>query len=740
MKRPLVLVGLCYLLTLAAAVSFGASVSAVLFWVLLAAFAATLFWRRTRRAVVFPLACITAAAALGAFCIYSHAAVEPPRTLDGKTVAVQGTVCELPQKKYNRWYYIIRVDKIAGTGVPAGFKVRLSSQNGIDAAPYSRISGNFHFFLPSGGEAFSSRGYYASKGIMMSAYAQGQGGLTVQPPAEKPPYYYALRMRQKLLQSVKTLLPPEEASLVNGILLGEQSGLSAETAADFRTDGISHILSVSGLHLSAIAQLLIFLLLFLRVPKRTAAITASLGVFGFMAVTCFVPSVTRSGMMCLMCLAAPFFSRRADPLNSLCTAALLLCLANPYAAADIGLLLSFFATLGLVLCAGPIANFLNRKFDRVHWLSPLVRAVSGILATSAAASLFTLPIILLSFGTVSLAAPLANLLELVPSTVLIVTGAAAALFGLFPQTFLAKPFALAAGLTAKYMQHCAAWIASLPFASISASQGFVTLWLAGTILLLAVAFALGKGKRLFPQSVCLSVILLVTGIFSFQLSRQDVTRLTVMDVGDGVSAVLTRGGHAAVIGCRDYNSAGLVSCLNSESIGRLDCLEVLTEQRDEFSCAAEAADRFLPVQFAAQQKSAADGYLQEAAAKSTHSTPFATRAEMSLWSNVKIETRYGKKAAAARITACGVTIVLVPKGVGSGQLPEDWNQPDFLVTDNPTGNEEVSPACNLYSVSRRMLEKSSGKIQKTRAVWTAGYGNIVLTLKDGRIAAVGRER
>ena len=738
MKRPLVLVGLCYLLTLAAAVSLGASVSAVLFWIFLAGFAATFFWWRTRRAVAFPLACITAAVAFGAFCIYSHTAVEPPRTLDGKTAMIQGTVCELPQQQYGRWYYTIRVDSM-GKGMPSGFKVRLSSQDGIDAGPYSRVSGKIHFFLPSGGEGFSSRGYYASKGVMMSAYAEGQGGLTVQPPAEKPPYYYALRMRQKLLQSVKTMLPPEEASLVNGILLGEQSGLSADTAANFRTDGISHILSVSGLHMSTIAQLLIFLLLFLRVPKRTAALFASLGVFGFMAVTCFVPSVTRSGIMCLMCLVAPLLSRRADPLNSLCAAALLICLANPYAAADIGLLLSFFATLGLVLCAGPIAGFLNRKFDRVRWLSPLVRAISGILATSAAASLFTLPIILLSFGTVSLAAPLANLLELFPSTVLIVTGAAAAVLGLFPQTFLAMPFALAAGLTAKYMQHCAAWIASLPFASISASQGFVTLWLAGTMLLFAVALALGKGKRLFPQAVCLSVILLLTGIFSFQLSRQNVTRLTVMDVGDGVSAVLTRDGHAAVIGCRDYNSAGLVSCLNSESTGQLDCLEVLTEQRDEFSCAAETADRFLPVQFAVQQKSAADGYLQQTAAKSRQSTPFATKADMSLWSNVKIETRYGKKASIARITVCGITIVLAPKGAGS-QLPEGWDHPDFLITDNPDEKVEVSPVCTVCSVSRQTLEKSAGSIQKARAVWTAGYGNIVLTLKDGRVATVGRER
>jgi competence protein ComEC len=740
MRRPLVLVGFCYLLTLAAAVFFGAEGSFFLLWFCVAGFSATFVWWRTRRAVVFPLAFATAAVALTSFCIYSHRSVEPPRALDGREEAVTGTVCELPEHCNGRWYYVVRVDEDGTSGAPTGYKIRLSSRTWLDAGPYSRVTGKVRLFLPTGREGYSSMTYYASKGIMMFAYLPTGASVSVSPPEEKPPYYYALRMRQKLLRSVEEILPPEEAALVNGILLGETDGLSQSLTADFRTDGVSHILSVSGLHMSTIAELLIFLLLFFRVPKRPAAAAAACGVFGFMAVTCFVPSVTRSGVMCLLCLAGPLVSRRADPLNSLCTAGLLVCLANPYAAADIGLLLSFSATLGLIVCTGPVMRFLNGRFDRVRVLSPLVRGVNGILATSAGATLFTLPIILLNFGTVSVVAPLANLLELVPSSLLMCFGAAAAVLNLFlPGTYLAMPFALAAGLLAKYMSICASFLARIPLASISASQGFVTVWLAGTLVLFAAALALGKGKKLFPQAACLSVIVLLVGVLSFQISQNGVTRLAVLDAGDGISVVLTRGGHAAVIGCGSYNSSRVISYLNSENVSQLDVLAVLTEQRDEFSCAADVAGRFGPARVIADADAAADGFVREASSSSPL-TAFSSRAAMQFWSNVTVEFVRSNKASAAKITAGDVTVVLCPDGVKRKDLPAGWFTPDFLVVGKKASAiDGFSPVCTVFSVDSETLGDSSAAVRRRRSLWTGGYGNLVLSLHDGRRLSIGRE-
>lgn len=741
MKRPLVLAGFCYLLTQAAAVFFGAGVSRVLFFVCLGGFAVTFVYWRTRRAAVFPAAFLIAAAALGSFCLYTRMAVQPPRMLDGRDETVEATVCELPVSQYGRWYYVMQVDGVDDKTAPQHFKIRLSSQRALDVEPYSRFRGKIHLFLPQGGDGYSSRGYYESKGISMFAYLDEYGGIRILPAVSHPPYFYALRLRRALIDSVGGVLPAEEASLVNGILLGDVSGLDGSLTADFRTDGISHILSVSGLHMATIAELLLFLLLFLRVRKRAASVLTAAGVLAFMAVTCFVPSVTRSGLMCLLVLSGPVVSRRADPLNSLCAAALLICLANPYAAADVGFLLSFTATLGLIQLSGPIAGFLNRRFDKVPLLRPLVQGVNGVLATSAAATLFTLPIILLNFGTVSLVSPLANLLELAPSTLLIGFGAGAAVLNLlFPQSYLAMPFALAAGLLAKYMRWCAAWLARIPLASISASQGFVPLWLGGTVLLFAAAYGLARGKKLFPRTACLSVIVLLAGILSYQLSERGVTRIAVLDTGTSLSVVMTRGNHAAVVGCDTYNSGKIVSWLNHENAASLDFLELLTQNHGELTAAADVSGRFAPRRLVAQQAAGADGFVQKALESSAGNALFHSAARASFWDGVTAETVWTGNAACARITAQGVTVLLCPSEADPSTLPENWRRCDFLVTDGaPSGEKAPDAVFTVFAMDQSDLAKDRRIVSATRAVWTGGCGNVVLQISGDRTLSIRRE-
>lgn len=741
MKRPLVLVGFCYLLTLAVAVRFGAKVSLVLFWCCLLGFAVTFFYWRTRKARVFPAAFLTAAAALLCFCMYSHFAIEPPRVLDGKDLNISGTVCELPYRQYNRWYCVVKVDSVSGSGAPQHFKVRLSSQNLITAEPYSHISGKVHFFLPSGGDGYSSKSYYASKGITMFAYINTYENVKVSQPTSKPPYYYALKLRQALLNSVDSMLPQEEAKIVKGVLLGDKTVLSQQVVSDFRTAGVSHLLAVSGLHMATVAKLIAMLLLFLHVPKRLSALASGAGVLCFMAVTCFVPSVTRSGIMCLLCLAAPLLSRRADPLNSLCTAVLIICLINPYAAADVGLLLSFSAVLGLILCAGRLQNYFNKKWDKIKIISPLVRGVNGILATSLAAMLFTLPIIILNFGRVSVIAPLSNILEIVPSTLMIMFSAVAAVVNMIaPQSFLVMPFAVASGLLAKYMRCCASWLARIPFAGVSASNGFVILWISAAIILFAAALLLSKDSRLLKPAAWLSVIVLLVGILSYQVTTRGVTRVAVLDVGTGESVVITRGGHTAVIGCGGYSSGTLTNYLSSQNAANLDYVQILTQDRDETSNLADLSSRFKSKNLVAQKENNIDGFVLKGASSSANTCWYENSAESDLWGSVKVKTQSAGEAEAVQITAGGISILVCPDGADLSVLPADWLKSDFIVTDAVTEDiRRTSPVCTIISMDKEDLTANARKLTDMNCVQTGGCGNVVLELKGGRTLSLRRE-
>lgn len=738
MKRPLVLVGFTYLLTLAAAVYFGAFWSMAFACAALLGFAVTLLLPKTRTAWVFPTALLAASLAFGSFAAFSQAEVEPVRALAERDAVIEGTVVELPYRAYGKNYYVVEVRRTAGAALSQSYKIRLSSQNALHAEPYSNIRAKVHFFLPGGGEGYSSRSYYASKGILLFAYLYEYDGVTVSPPTDKPPYYYALRLRSALLRSVRAILPPEEARLVNGVLLGDQAGLSEQVASDFRTIGISHILSVSGLHMATMAELILMLLLFFRVPRKAAAFFASVGVFAFMAVTCFVPSVTRSGIMCLLYLGGILFSRRPDSLNSLGAAVLLIGLANPYAAADVGLLLSFFATLGLILCSGPVAERLNRKFDRVKRLSPLVRGFSATVGTTVGAVLFTLPIVILSFGTVSLIAPLSNLLELVPSTLMMNFAAVAAVLNLLaPQSFLAMPFALAAGLLAQYMQSCAHWLAVVPYASIPASGGFVLLWLAGTLLLGAAALFFSRSKRVYRAAAWLSAIVLLLGIFSNQLAGRGVTRVAVLDVGSAQAVVLTRGGRGAVIGCGGLSEGAVSRYLRSEGVTQLDYLQPVTEERQECENCAGLLNTFSPRRFVLQNTGLMDGYLQAAVGKAGSCTGFGSELKAVLFGGVKVSAVAQGKLSVVLLTAGETSVLLCPAGADLTRLPPAWLSADFAVFSAVPGQGgPAGPAFTILSVDAGGLQNAA---KLPNPIATAGGRNIVLQINTDNTLQIRRE-
>lgn len=741
MRRPLVLVGFSYLLTLAAAVYLGSKLSFVLFWCCLALFVVTAFFQKTRAVPVFPVAFLTAAVAFGVFTGYFRAQVEPPRMLDGLDATVNGTICELPYSQYGRWYYIVHLDSVSVQDAPQNFKIRLSSQTKLASEPYSRIYGKVHFFRPQGGNGYTAESYYESRGIRLFAYLyEYDDSVRIEPPQTKPIYYYALMLRQKMISSVKSMLPKKEAGLIQGMLLGDKTALTSGTVTDFRSAGVSHLLAVSGLHMATVAQLLLLLLGMFQIPRKYSAALAGGGILCFMAVTGFLPSVVRSGIMFLLCLAAPIVSQRADSLNSLGTAILILCLPNPYAAADVGLLLSCSATLGLILLARPIQDWLNTRLDHFHLFRPLVRGINGILSTTFAAILFTLPIVILSFGSISLIAPLSNLLMLVPASLMISFSAAGAVIGIFaPQSFLIMPFALISGGLAKYLLACARLLSQIPYASVSASYGYIYLWLAGSILLFAVAFVCRSSRKLVITSAVLSVIMLCTGTLSYGIFSRGVTRIAVLDVGTGLSVAVTKGGSAAVFGCGGYQSAKVANYLFGENIRRIDSLNLLTQDREEAVNAADLAEQFSPRALCAPQNFRYDGFVQKAAAYSAEVSWQENPLTTMIWRDVDIQIYDCAGSKTVRMKAQNTSILILPNGADVSMIPPEWYHPDFLITDIlPDETAKLDPLCIILSMDYRDLNEMP-QPKESHILWTGGFGTIELQLKGDRTLSVGRE-
>ena len=187
-----------------------------------------------------------------------------------------------------------------------------------------------------------------------------------------------------------------DRSLVAGFLVGDDRGLPAHVAADFRAAGLSHLLVVSGANVSLALALVAPLLRRFGLLGRLAGGLATLVVFA--AMTRFEPSVLRAGAMSGLALLASYLGRPVAGVRILALAVAGLVLIDPFLVHSLGFGLSTAASAGILLLAGPIASLL-----------PGPRFVREPLAVTTAAQIGVAPIALPAFGQLPLVALPANL-------------------------------------------------------------------------------------------------------------------------------------------------------------------------------------------------------------------------------------------------------------------------------------------------------------------------------------------
>lgn len=461
MKRPLWVIGLAYAAGLLVAALAGLNTSLWLGVVCLLLLAGALLFPALRRRAAVTAVLLTGAAAFFAFAGTETLTVRPLAALSGTVQTVTGQVVKISDR--------VCSVKAEADGVPKGTVIALSvGRDKAMPALYDRISGEMLL------QALPARSGLKADGAQLkgSLTVYGPEGLTMETPAKKPLLAGVAEMRDRFSDSIRRRLPGDEGALVTAMCTGDKTALSPDVKFGFRQAGLSHLLAVSGLHMAILAQAVLGLLRFLRVPRRWAALGAAGVVVPFMLLTGMTPSVVRSGVMCLVLLAGQLLRRRADSRNSLGLALLLLALPNPYVVLDVGLQLSFAATVGLVVL-GPWMQdkafaWLRRGRPEEWEIPGWARRPTAALCVSLAAMLPTLPIVAVTFGELSLIAPLSNLAAVFPSTLLVVSGCLAMVLDAVPFLgWAARGLLLAAGLVAKYLLGLTGGVAGWRFATVS---------------------------------------------------------------------------------------------------------------------------------------------------------------------------------------------------------------------------------------------------------------------------------
>lgn len=198
-------------------------------------------------------------------------------------------------------------------------------------------------------------------------------------------------------------LTVETAPILKGILLGDKSGMSDELRLAFSRSGLAHIVAVSGLHVSTLLVLIFALFDLLHIKKRRAGLIAALLVVFFVCLTGAPPSAVRAGVMAIAAIGAEFIYRKADSFTSLAVASSVILLIWPFAAFDVGFLLSFGAAFGILLFSKRIEHALRRGWSILRKKKEgagdggVSGKVISIFSTTLSAQLITLPVILYFF-------------------------------------------------------------------------------------------------------------------------------------------------------------------------------------------------------------------------------------------------------------------------------------------------------------------------------------------------------
>ena len=374
--------------------------------------------------------------------------------------------------------------------------------------PGSLLSGTAKFTTAQE-KHLRGKDYDLSRGVFLTASCRGP--LHAE-PGRASVWLAPAMLAERLRAAIQSAFPSDTASFVQALLLGDKTGLSYADKNDLAIAGIYHAVAVSGMHVSILLGMI--LLLCGGNHRLAAALGLPAAVF-FIVMTGAPASAVRAGVMQALVLCAPLVRRENDPPTTICAALLVLLMQNPWS---------------------------------------LLSAMLTALCCTISSMVFALPITALQFGTVSLAAPVVNVLALWMLSIVFCAGLLTAL--------LALALPAAAGVCA--------WALSWPVRLVllivrsAAKLPFAALYLENGYLIAAAAFLYGLALLLAlrPRAVrfwqAAAAAVLVTAC-CMGLSCADYALpeacFSMLDVGQGQCLVSRSGESVSVIDCGGQEDA-----------------------------------------------------------------------------------------------------------------------------------------------------------------------------------------
>lgn len=491
------------------------------------------------------------ACGLAWFLVYQAAVVAPRLKLAGQTVQAVAVVQTDAEPAFEEGMLRGTLQLVSLDGKPANLRVYCMNFPGV--APGERFSATFA--LDEQPKNAYRMAQYARGNYLRAEYLEGYAPGT---PSDAPAFWL-YRLRQALSRRLRLYLPRDLGGIEAAMLLGDCTQLAQSVENRFRMAGVSHLLSISGLHFSMLCGL--FLLgpgaQRRRYCRPFLAAQAAVLLF-YMALTGFPVSVVRAGVIYLVALLGYALVQPSDLLTSLGIAALAIGFQNGYAPCDLGCQLSFCGVIGVQLGAA-LGRWQRSKLlpedarrdargqSRPQTLPQRVLDLLLMLAegveTALLASCATLPSLLAHGLTASGVSVLANLLVVWMLSPALVLGLLVLAFSALPWLYPCMRMAsLLLSVWLRWMDSLIGWCAELPVASVYLPRRYTLLVIA---ILAALAYLFWVRRRM--------VFYLPAGVFCLAVAvglgaagQRNVVRAVLVGTAGNACTVVTQNGQALV--------------------------------------------------------------------------------------------------------------------------------------------------------------------------------------------------
>lgn len=340
------------------------------------------------------------------------------------SICFSGTVVSDPY--YNasseRIICIFRIHEM--DGVQADYKVRLylrSDELELAGIEYGQTLDCFGHVWPQ--ESATNPYQYDALNALRADGLDGMAAAKLEDisihPAKPSPGRFRIRILHAISDQID-LLFPKNADLVRAFVLGDRAGLDQETRDAFSQTGVSHLICISGLHISTVAMA-VSRLLSIKFARKAAVLGTLTAIFFYGVLIGFPASLIRAAVMFAVYSFAPIVGSPSDPISRLSAAMLGMLLVAPFYVHDAGFVLSFSASAGILLLTEPIeclfcVDGLRRMKPHprrtIRLLQKLTRYSPLLLCTTLAAQLATLPAVIAYFGSQPLISIPVNLLSI----------------------------------------------------------------------------------------------------------------------------------------------------------------------------------------------------------------------------------------------------------------------------------------------------------------------------------------